>query len=61
MPLGHPDICSLIRYNPVCSKLRPAQRSVFWFAKTIWETIKQLFPDHIEADWKDGRSHYRGV
>jgi hypothetical protein len=39
--------------------LRNAQ--CFWFAKTLWETIKQLFPDHIEADWKDGRSHYRGV
>jgi hypothetical protein len=29
----------------------------YWFASTIWETIKRLFPDYIEATWKRGRSH----
>jgi len=33
----------------------------YWFASTIWETIKQLFPGYIEATWKRGRSHYLGV
>jgi len=29
----------------------------YWFASTIWETIKRLFPGYIEATWKRGRSH----
>ncbi|KAG2123309.1 hypothetical protein BD769DRAFT_915502 [Suillus cothurnatus] len=33
----------------------------YWFANTIWETIKRLFPGYIEATWKRGRSHYLGV
>ncbi|KAG2038633.1 hypothetical protein BDR03DRAFT_290115 [Suillus americanus] len=33
----------------------------YWFASTIWETIKQLFPGYTETAWNRGRSRCHGV
>ncbi|KAG2134948.1 hypothetical protein BD769DRAFT_1664881 [Suillus cothurnatus] len=33
----------------------------YWFASTIWETIKRLFPGSLETAWKRGRSSCYGI
>jgi len=37
------------------------QTQCFWFASTIWEAVKQLFPDCHETTQNDGRSRYLGL
>ncbi|KAG1786710.1 uncharacterized protein HD556DRAFT_1449511 [Suillus plorans] len=32
----------------------------YWYASTIWEAIKQLFPGYIEGTWQGPRCHYYG-
>lgn len=32
----------------------------YWFSRTIWETIKQLFSGYVEGAWKPGRSQCFG-
>ncbi|KIK32361.1 hypothetical protein CY34DRAFT_814339 [Suillus luteus UH-Slu-Lm8-n1] len=36
------------------------QFQCYWFASTIWEAIKRLFPGYLEAAWQSGRSRCHG-
>jgi hypothetical protein len=36
------------------------QFQCYWFASTVWEAIKQLFPGGLESTWQGKRSCYHG-
>ncbi|KAG2339057.1 hypothetical protein BDR05DRAFT_1003734 [Suillus weaverae] len=38
-----------------------SKNGCYWYAHTVWEALKRLFPDSHETTQHEGRSRYLGV
>ncbi|KAG2036839.1 hypothetical protein BDR03DRAFT_958462 [Suillus americanus] len=51
-------LCALSNHSPTYNLY---QYQCYWYAHTVWEALKRLFPDCRETTEREGRSRYLGV
>ncbi|KAG1871554.1 hypothetical protein F4604DRAFT_1770311 [Suillus subluteus] len=51
-------LCALSNHSPTYNLY---QYQCYWYAHTVWEALKRLFPDCHETTLSGGRSRYLGV
>ncbi|KAG1828697.1 hypothetical protein EV424DRAFT_1317991 [Suillus variegatus] len=50
-------LCVLSKHSPMYELL---QYQCYWYAYTVWEALKKLFPEHVERPLNEGRSRFKG-
>lgn len=50
-------LCVLSKHSPMYELL---QYQCYWYAYTVWEALKKLFPGCLETPLNEGRSRFRG-